>query len=118
MGVISTLYWSGYRVLLIVGRFFMMYRGTECVFPLLIGNPGWLCEDFLVDGCLKTSWVVLNNSGCREFLRQVVLEWSFPQGGFTWFRWGVILPVVYHLYLFLEIDLRLFLEGYRYNVIY
>ena len=35
VGVMFTLYWSGNRVFLIVGKFLRMYRDTECVFPLL-----------------------------------------------------------------------------------
>ena len=35
VGVIFTLYWSGNRVFLIVGKLFMMFKDTECVSPLL-----------------------------------------------------------------------------------
>ena len=56
VGSIFTLYWSGYTVFLIVGRFFMMYRGIVCV-SFLLSKVSRLLVPMLAiqDNCMKIS---------------------------------------------------------------
>ena len=56
VGSIFTLYWSGYTVSLIVGRFFMMYRGIIYVSFLLSKDSRLLVPMLAIqDNCIKIS---------------------------------------------------------------
>ena len=56
VGSIFTLYWSGYTVFLIVGRFFMMYRGIVYVSFLLSKDSRLLVPMLAIqDNCIKIS---------------------------------------------------------------
>ena len=56
VGSIFTLYWSGYTVFLIVGRFFMMYKGIVYVSFLLSKDSRLLVPMLAIqDNCIKIS---------------------------------------------------------------